>query len=368
VIHYGQSTGFYAGKMRDGGPQYADAVVIYESDVIQANSHIRGKGSGFPRLVAVYPTDGTFATNHPFAVVKRDWVDAEEEDGAKRYFEYLMAPQTQAQALQYGFRPSVALDMDPEIYARVWNQANGVKPFDTVHRFLAAPGGKVVAAIRDAFRDIKKKSLVYLVLDRSGSMDKKIFDAERGARRSRMEMAVESAQLLARRLQDKDRLSLVVYDYDVAYADLTPKGRPLAMDAAGRERLAGALERIRPNGGTAMRDAIAAAWGDLCADRKASPEDRSIRILVVLTDGKDNASSDANATDALVRRIGFNQPDGRGGYLGDPSCKIPVFGIAFGEGADVGSLQAITEATGGETRRGDSAEIRKIFERFSDLL
>jgi Ca-activated chloride channel family protein len=45
-----------------------------------------------------------------------------------------------------------------------------------------------------------------------------------------------------------------------------------------------------------------------------------------------------------------------------------VFGIAFGGDADATALTAITEAAGGETRRGDSAEIRAIFKRFSDLL
>lgn len=368
VIHYGQSTGFYAEKMRDGGPSYADAVVIYESDVIQANSSIAEKGTGFPRLVAVYPKEGTFATNHPFAIVKRDWVDADEEEGAKRYFEYLMSAQAQAKALQYGFRPGVALDLDRAIYDLVWNESKGVQPFDTVHNFLAAPSGAVVKEIRDAFRDIKKKSLVYLVIDRSGSMDAKIFDQERNRKRTRMEMAVESANLLSGRLQDKDRLALVFYDYQVDYADLTPKGQPLAMTADGKSRLANALAQVHPNGGTAMRDAIAAAWDDVCTDMKANPSDRSIRILVVLTDGKDNASKQENETQLLIQRIGFNQSDGKGGSLGDPACKIPVFGIAFGDKADDRSLQAITEATGGETRRGDSAEIRRIFERFSDLL
>jgi Ca-activated chloride channel family protein len=140
------------------------------------------------------------------------------------------------------------------------------------------------------------------------------------------------------------------------------------MTAEGKARLASALEAVRPNGGTAMRDAIGAAWEDLCKDVKNNPDDRSIRVMVVLTDGIDNASKKANDTELLVRRIGFNAPDGKGGHLGDPACKIPLFGIAFGEKADDRSLKAISEAAGGETRRGDSAEIRKIFERFSDLL
>jgi Ca-activated chloride channel family protein len=366
VIHYGASTGFYADKMTNGGPQYADAVVLYESDVIQANHAIRSKKLGFPRLVAVYPSEGTFVSNHPFAVVNRDWVDADEEEGAKRYFEYLMSPTVQAQALPYGFRPGVALDIDPEIYAKVWNDDNGTQAFDTVHRFLAAPSGKVVKAIRDEFRGIKNDAVIYLVIDRSGSMNAQIMDTELGKKRTRMEMAVDSADLLANRLQDDDRLALVLYDYDVAYSDLTPKGRPLAMTADGKAKLRQTLEQIRPKGGTAMRQAIAEAWGDICRNIKANPEQKPIRVIVVLTDGIDNASKVSDAQ--LINQVGFARSDGRGGYLGDSACKIPVFGIAFGDKADDRSLKAISEAAGGETRRGDSGEIRAIFQRFSDLL
>ncbi|MBK5970378.1 MULTISPECIES: extracellular solute-binding protein [Thiorhodovibrio] len=366
VIHYGASTGFYAKKMTQGGPQYADAAVLYESDVIQANNSIRQDQLGYPRLVAVYPREGTFVSNHPFAIVKRDWVDADEQEGAKRYFEYLMSPPVQAQALQYGFRPGVALDIDQGIYDKVWNAENGVQPFDTVHRFLAAPSGAVVQAVRDAFRGIKNEAIAYLIIDRSGSMDAKIRDAERGTMRSRMEMAVESAELLANRMQDQDRLALLFYDYAVAYSDLTPKGQPIAMDAAGKQKLAETLGRARPKGGTAMRGAIAEAWEDICADQKAHADQSAIRVIVVLTDGKDNAYK--ITTDELIEKIGYSQADGQGGYFGDPQCRIPVFGVAFGEKADDRELTAITESAGGETRRGDSGEIRAIFQRFSDLL
>jgi len=366
VIHYGDSTGFYAKKMRDGGPSYADAVVIYESDVIQANAHIRSQNRGYPKLQAIYPREGTFSSNHPYTIVARDWVDADEEDGAKRYFQYLTDPQTQAIALQYGFRPGVALDIDQKIYDVVWNPDNGVAPFDTVHRFLAAPTGKVIAEILEAFRALKNNSHVVLVIDRSGSMDARLFDSERGIERTRMEMAIESANLLAARLQDKDSLSLLLYDYDVSYSSLTPKGKPLTMDDAGKAQLAKALSAIRPSGGTAMRGAILTAWEDLCSTIKANPDDRAIYIMVVLTDGVDNASK-VN-TEALIERIGYEKSNGQGGHFGDAQCKIPVFGVAFGKSADDAALSAITSAAGGETRRGDSGDIREIFRRFSDLL
>lgn len=366
VIHYGRSTGFYAEKMREGGPQFADAAVLYESDVIQANHVIGDKRLGYPKLMAIYPKEGTFVANHPFALVKADWVDADEEEGAKRYFQYLMDPQTQAKALQYGFRPSVALDIDQKVYSVVWNPENGVAPFDTVHRFLAAPGGAVVKAALDAFRAIKNKSLVVLVIDTSGSMNSRLFDQEQGRKRSRLDMARESAELLIDRLGDKDRLSLLLYDYNVGYAPVTPKGQPILLDSAGKTRVADSLGKIHARGGTAMRNAIATAWSDLCKSQKENPADRAIRLMVVLTDGVDNASKITQ--EQLIKLIGYSQPDGRGGYLGDPECKIPVFGIAFGGKADDRALKAVTEAAGGETRRGDSGEIREIFKRFSELL
>ena len=54
----------------------------------------------------------------------------------------------------------------------------------------------------------------------------------------------------------------------------------------------GCARRFRgeAQGGTAMRSAIATAWSDVCQAMKADPSDHSIRVLVVLTDGLDNAS------------------------------------------------------------------------------
>lgn len=366
VIHYGASTGFYAKKMREGGSQYADAVVIYESDVIQANNTIRDQRLGYPRLQAIYPSEGTFATNHPFAIVKRDWVDADEEEGAQRYFRFLMSASAQAQALQFGFRPSVPLDIDPKIYQIVWNSENGVKPFNAIHRFLAAPSGATITAIRNAFRQIKKDTLVALVMDKSGSMEQRELDRERGRRQSRMAMAIESSRLLADRLQAQDRVSLILYDRKAYHHRATPKRRPLSMDEKGREQLDRALDKVRPGGSTAMRDAINYAWDELCSDIKRDRERRAIRVIIVLTDGLDNASS--TKLDKLVNKIGFSKARGNGGYYGDEQCKIPVFGIAFGNGADDKALKALSAATGGETKKGDASEITVIFQRFSDLL
>jgi Ca-activated chloride channel family protein len=153
----------------------------------------------------------------------------------------------QAKALQYGFRPGVALDIDPRSTPR-----SGTRERHQALRHRAPiPGraiGKVVKAIRDAFRGIKNKAVVYLVIDRSGSMNAQIMDTELGQLRTRMEMAVESADLLASRLQDDDRLAWCSTTTTCLFRPDT-QGQPLAMTADGKARLRQTLEQIRSQRG-----------------------------------------------------------------------------------------------------------------------
>lgn len=61
--------------MRDNPPGYLDAVTTYEVEVIEVNDEF---GLILPEpIVAVYPQDGTFVPNHPFAILDRaPWVDS----------------------------------------------------------------------------------------------------------------------------------------------------------------------------------------------------------------------------------------------------------------------------------------------------
>lgn len=87
VVHYGESTGFFGRKMFSGGPQYLSAAVLYENMVIESSSE---KGLPFP-LVAIYPKEGTFWSDHPAAIVDRDWVTPEHREAAKKYLDFLTA-------------------------------------------------------------------------------------------------------------------------------------------------------------------------------------------------------------------------------------------------------------------------------------
>lgn len=70
-VHYGKSTGFFADKMIQRGPSYLSAAVLYENLVIEAY----GKSPPPPLpIVAIYPVEGTFWSDHPFAILDADWV------------------------------------------------------------------------------------------------------------------------------------------------------------------------------------------------------------------------------------------------------------------------------------------------------
>jgi len=70
VVHYGSSTGFFGRQMFSTGPQYLSAAVLYENMVIESYSE---NNLPFP-VVAVYPREGTFWSDHPIGIVEREWV------------------------------------------------------------------------------------------------------------------------------------------------------------------------------------------------------------------------------------------------------------------------------------------------------
>src|SRR5215475_11931439 len=102
VVHYGSSTGFFGRKMFANGPQYLSAAVLYESMVVESYDQ---QNLAFP-VVAIYPKEGTFWSDHPIGIVDREWVTPEHRDAARIYTQYLLDRPQQEHALTYGFRPA----------------------------------------------------------------------------------------------------------------------------------------------------------------------------------------------------------------------------------------------------------------------
>ncbi len=332
VIHYGDSTGFFATKMFNGGPSYLSAAVMYESLVVQAND-----GQTYPHLaypvVAIYPKEGTFYSDHPFAILQGNWVTAEKKAAAVTFRDFLLQPAQQQKALRYGFRPA---DLNIKITSPV-DSAHGVDPSQP-KSVLQVPSVDVINAIKASWDQQRRKVDVMLILDRSGSMN----DAIGGV--AKIDAAKQGLAEFVNLLGDSDGLGLTVFSDDANV--LTPIG------ALGpkRQSVLTTINGIIAGGNTRLFDTIAEQYESL-----KTLQSKHIKAIVVLTDGMDNAS--ARSLEQLVKEI---TPSGENAGQG-----VKIFTIAYGDDADEQGLTQIAQATGAQEYAGNPQNIKQVYEMIS---
>jgi Ca-activated chloride channel family protein len=325
VVHYGSSTGFFGRKLFESGPEYLSAAVLYESMVVE--SYKLPNTMPFP-VVAIYPKEGTFWSDHPVGIVNRDWVTPERRAAAQVFIDYLMARPQQEKALSYGFRPG---SPDVSVGSPI-DAAHGVDPKQPVTT-LEVPTPDVVAAIQQQWDAEEKKSAdIALVLDTSGSMrdDNKLTNAKAGAKQ------------LVSLLSDKDDFSLLQFSNSTTWASTDQ-----ALGVS-RKSSTDAVDSLFAGGGTALYDAVGQAYSHL----EQRPADH-IRALIVLTDGEDNQSK-ATLND-LLKTI----------HADAETHTIRVFTIAYGHYAQRGVLQQIADATQGKAYEGTPSNILEVFRDIS---
>ncbi len=325
VVHYGSSTGFFGRKLFDSGPEYLSAAVLYESMVVE--SYAKVSSMPFP-VVAIYPREGTFWSDHPVGIVNRPWVTPERQEAAQIYIRYLLGRPQQEKAMTYGFRPgSPDVAVGPPIDA-----AHGVDPRQPTTT-LEVPSSDVIAALQQQWdNDEKKAADIVLVLDTSGSMREE----------DKMSGAKAGAKQLVSLLSDKDDFSLLPFNTTASWAS---QDHPAAQ---GRQVSDSAIDSVFPAGQTALYDAIDQGYAHLLEQ----PADH-IRALVVLTDGEDNKSSEK--LDELLAKI---HPDAE-------THTIRIFTIAYGHDARRDVLQQIADSTQGKAYDGTPTNIVEVFRDIS---
>ena len=325
VVHYGSSTGFFGDKMIANGPGYLSAAVLYENVVIDSYA----KNPPLP-LVAIYPKEGTFWSDHPVGLVQRPWVTPERKEAAKIYIDYLLSRPVQEKALAYGFRPSL-----PEIpLAAPFDAAHGVDPKEP-KTVLEEPSAEILNATLALWKERKKASAVTLVIDTSGSMgaDAKMENARTGA--------LEFLSLLG----NSDTFTLIPFN-----SRAFPAGKDLLLKDH-REELRTKVSGLYPEGGTALYDSIALAYDQLMANQALNQ--KKIAAIVVLTDGADTNSKMALAD--LLAKIRFD----------NETHTTRVFTIAYGKDADKDILRQIADATQAKSYVGTPENIRSVFREIS---
>lgn len=325
IVHYGSSTGFFGKRLFTDGPGYLSAAVLYENMVIESTSP--EYKLAFP-VVAIYPKEGTFWSDHPVGIVERDWVTPEHREAARIYIDHLLARPQQERALQYGFRPSdVDIPLGPPFDA-----AHGIDPREP-QTTLEVPSVEVIDAVLRLWQENKKRSEVTLVLDVSGSMnEEKKIDAARAG-----------AEQLVALLDEQDHFSLLPFNDRSVWA---VQGVPMSQ---ARESTVRTIRGLFAANGTALYDAVATAYDDLA--RRRDPG--RISAIVVLSDGEDTDSR--VKLRELVDRI----------RTGSEGGGVRVFTIGYGSGARRDVLEAIAEATKGRFYEGTPTNIRTVFREIS---
>ena len=329
IVHYGDTTLFIADQMRKEGPGYASAVAMEEVTLLDFNKN-RGPQ---PKLVALYPPEGTFYSDNPFIVLQGAWVRPAQRQGAERFREFLAEEITPELAARSGFRPA---DLEAEPVAPV-SKENGVDPAQP-ERVLGLPEPRTLDRIRRAWREDRKPANVLLVVDTSGSMNEE----------NRLVRAKEGLDAFFAEVGQQDSVGLTIF------SDQIQPLLPIEPFSQTENELRGTVERLIADGGTAVYDATIEGFRSV--REGATPE--RINAVVVLTDGEDTDSA-ASAEDAVqaVRA------------QGDSDNQVRVFTIAYSAGAAgaAEALQAIAEASGGQAYEGDTEDIEAVYRSISSF-
>jgi len=346
IIHYGESTGFFATEMFKDGPSYLSAAVLYESLVAESYNtskypHIdkdcpdlhpcpAGK---FPPVVAIYPKEGTFYSDHPLVAPQAGWVTDEKRKEALAFRQFLLDTPQQQIALQDGFRPVNHVKIGAPI-----DSAHGVDPSQP-KSVLQVPPVDLVTAIQSSWDTRRRNGDVMLIVDRSGSMN----DTLDGV--SKLSAAKAALQEFVDKWGATEGLGLTVFSDQaqvlIPITPLGPLGPPPSME---RVAVSSAIQAITAQGDTLLYDTI-----DQQVQALAQMPSQHIKAIVLLTDGQDTISS--LSLEQLLSDIG-NQG-------------IRVYTIAYGPDADVDVLKSIALVTHGIEYNASTTDIEKVYEDIS---
>ena len=327
IVHYGDTTLFFADQLKRYGPAYASAVAMEEATLVDFNTKRTGT-----KLVGLYPAEGTFFSDNPLITLQAPWVSDAQKRGAKVFADWVGDHVKPAEAARAGFRPADSTARPPAPI----DQAHGADPAQP-RRLLSLPDPRVLARIKTEWREDRKPANIALVVDTSGSMSEE----------SKLDQAKRGLQVFFSQLSPQDRVGLISFN------DKVSRVAPVMPFSSGRARLEAAVRDLFPDGQTAVYDAAQAGLREIQALKDPS----RINSVVVLTDGEDNQSS--TSSDALVAALS--------GQARSEGLSVRVYTIAYGSQANQGALMQIASASGGKEYAGNPKEIEGVYRSISSF-
>ena len=319
-VHSGNRSGWLLDKLREGGPEYVDAIITNEAEVISFN---RANG---PRLreplVAAYPQDGTLLFNQPYAILDgAPWVTPDQVEAAKVFRKFLLSAPLQEAVRSMGLRPA---DLATKL-GSPFETANGVNP-EARLAALELPDSLVINRVIEVWHKVRKHAVIVLVFDKSGSMSG-----------NKISAAVAGARKFVTRMDLEDSLMWLPFD-DKVYPG------PLGRKSELGEKLLSDIGSTTAGGGTALYDTVLVALDTL--EKQRAKFGDSVRYgIVVLSDGKDTNSQ--TSLTQLQARLRPSESDPTG---------IQIHTIAIGADADESVLKKLASSAHGRHWKGQTKD------------
>jgi hypothetical protein len=225
-----------------------------------------------------------------------------------------------------------------------------------VATLMRSPSPRTIASTVQSWGTLSVPSSILAVVDASGSMDDVTADG-----RTRMDVLAEAAGIGLTFLPDHARVGLWIFSIDKGgpgkdWQVMEPTRR-LDELRFGRTQRYALRERARQipamtEGGTGLYDTALAAYQQALRDYR--PEYSN--AVVLMTDGQNDDPAS----------IGLEQLMGRLADLRDPERPVRIVGIAISGDADLGALERMAEATGGDAYL--AAEPEDILEVFAQAV
>jgi Ca-activated chloride channel homolog len=333
---YGMVTTDLLANMARGGPAFLHATSAFEEGTVRFNIERRDE-LRFP-LAFIFPSEGTFWSDHPYCILDgAPWVAPEEAEAAKLFLDFLRGPEMQTRAGEFHVRP---LDAAVPLGATMTLE-NGTDPAvsEAVVPDLAIPSPQVSDAIIDQFLTTKRKATVLLVLDTSGSMEGE-----------RIKTATQATAAFLDRLHPRDRVGLMTFSGKVIVAAAF---EPVAQAA---ERLQSQVLGLLAGGDTNLYGAVCQATRSLAAAAardRAAGENRLYGI-VLLSDGEDTVGE---VTETRLFQTCLQKREGEEGPK--------VFVISLGDKTDMAFLDRLAAETNGSVFSAEPSSIGQAYLRIS---
>jgi Ca-activated chloride channel family protein len=330
IRHYSRRTTEFVDYIAQG-PDYLDFVALEENDLIRIN---RGQAQVQPpeRLVALYPREGTFWHEHPFGIVQLDeaqggWTTAEQREAARVFTEYVLTVPVQQNIMSYGFRPA-----NPDVELGFpFVPENGVT-IEGPATILDVPEPEVIAAIQQSWALVKKQADILILMDISGSMQND----------DKIDQAIEAALAFLDSMESTNRVGLMVFNNEVDLRVRLNNFENVQNDL--REE----IEDLRADGGTELFGALLEGITLMSEE----PDEDRIRAVILLSDGAHTGESGTT----------LNQVTAAIEATRDSLNPVIVIPIAYGEDADISTLNAIARASQTRVQSGDAESIRSLLD------